>query len=55
MQEIVELMAGLPAWMLAHPWAFAGWAVLMLTLMTLTMFLNPNGVQLREKLRRRRR
>lgn len=51
---MIDFIARMPAWMLDHPWAVAGWVILMLALLTLGIFVNPGGVQLREKLRRRR-
>lgn len=51
---MIDFFTRLPAWALDHPWALAGWVVLMLALLTAGIFINPDGVQLREKLRRKR-
>jgi hypothetical protein len=51
---MIDLMRQLPAWLLEHPWTLGGLFVLCLAIATLSILLNPDGRQLRDKLRRRR-
>lgn len=51
---MIHLAAQTLAWVLAHPWTVAGGLVLSLSLMAGSIMLNPDGVQLRDKLRRKR-
>jgi hypothetical protein len=51
---MIDFIRQLPAWLRDHPWALAGSFILCLALGTATILANPDGRQLREKLRRRR-
>lgn len=51
---MIDFFTGLPAWLLAHPWIVAGGLVLVMALGVASLLLNPDGAQLREKLRRHR-
>ena len=51
---MIDFFRQLPAWLLDHPWALAGSFVLCLAIGTASILLNPDGAQVREKLRRKR-
>lgn len=51
---IVDFFRAAPGWLIDHPWVVGGSLVLCMALATLSILLNPEGRQLREKLRRKR-
>lgn len=51
---MTDFFRQMPPWLLDHPWIMAGSFVLCLALATVSILANPDGRQLREKLRRRR-
>lgn len=49
---MISFIQRMPAWLLDHPWVLAGSFILCLAMLTASMALNPDGRQLRDKLRR---
>jgi hypothetical protein len=51
---MIAWFTALPGWLLTHPWAVAGCAVLVMPLSVLALLFNRNDRQVREILRRKK-
>lgn len=51
---MIAWVASLPAWLLTHPWVFAGWVTGWMGASVLLLLLNRKDRQVREILRRKK-